>query len=138
MFVCVYSCIHTCTSGSCFFSSFFLFELNYIYIYIYIFLVIFLYLYCNSDGVKETLMIQFVNKKYYTNWYLGKKFNKKKKLKTSILLENNQPALQCLAKRKHNNLRWNIKLLNTLSRAKLECSSSLGILHIYIYIYTYI
>ena len=39
-------------------------------------------------------------KKYDTNCY--KKFNKKKKiLKTFVLLENNQQALQCLVKRKN-------------------------------------
>ena len=31
-----------------------------------------LFLFYNSDGEKKPQMIQFVNKKYYANWYLGK------------------------------------------------------------------
>ena len=58
--------------------------------------------------------MQFVNKKYYTNWYLEKNSIKKKKtkLKTFILLENNQPALQCLAKRKRST-----ELLNLIHKS---------------------
>ena len=41
----------------------------------------------------------------------------KKKLKTSVLLENNQAAPQCLAKRK-NRQSYYVQVLNTLSKAK--------------------
>ena len=34
-------------------------------------------------------MVQFVNEKYYTKWYLRKNYMKKKTLKTFVLLENN-------------------------------------------------
>ena len=61
-------------------------------LYIYI-LFVFLHQFYNSDDVQKKQIIQFVNKKYYTNWYLGKKFNKKRRLITFILLEQNQPAL---------------------------------------------
>ena len=38
--------------------------------------------------------IQLTNKKYYINWYPGKKFYKtKKRLKPYVLVENNQPIV---------------------------------------------
>ena len=58
----------------------------------------------------------------------GEKFQqKKKRLKTFVLLENNQPRPQCLAKRKKTLkelLSWNVKILNTWSWAKLEYQRS--------------
>ena len=33
---------------------------------------IILYLFYNSDGMKKRQILQFVNKKNYTNWYRGK------------------------------------------------------------------
>ena len=52
------------------------------------------------------------------------KSQKKKKLKTFVLLENNQPATQCLVKKKKKHwqsyLTWYVKVLNALNRAKLE------------------
>ena len=44
---------------------------------------------------------------------------KKKRLKIFVLLENNQPELQCLAK-KMELPQLKLKVLNTLSRVKLE------------------
>ena len=57
-------------------------------------------------------MIQFVNKKYNTNWYLEKKFTKKekklqnslkkKKITTFVRLINDLPELPCQAEKKNN------------------------------------
>ena len=61
--------------------------------------MLFLYLFYNSDGVKkkEKNMTQFVNKKKITQTDIwGKKF----RLKTFLLLKNNQLAPECLVKRK--------------------------------------
>ena len=61
----------------------------------------YIHLFYNSDGVKKKQKIQFVNKKYYTDIW-EKTFHKnKKRLKTFILLENNQPISQCLVKSKN-------------------------------------
>ena len=85
--------------------------------------------FCYCGAVKKNKkkqMILFVNEKNFTNWYLGKNSIKKmkKRLKTPILVENNQPAPQCLAKRKNTDIaeliRKCIKVPNTLRRVKLE------------------
>ena len=55
---------------------------------------------------------------------MGKKIYKiKKRLTTPVLLKGNQSASQCLTKKNKNTdgePKLNIKVLNTLSRAKVE------------------
>ena len=43
-------------------------------------------------------------KQYHTNWYPGKKFYKKRRLKTYVLLENYQLITHCLVKRKKKHI----------------------------------
>ena len=78
-----------------------------IYIYIYIYIYILFDFYTNSiiptvwKNIDGTICKY---KKYHTNWYLGKKFDKKeKKLKTFILFEKNQPIMYALSKEEKTN-----------------------------------
>ena len=100
MYVCIYMCVCVCVytlshihciwqytfdMNKCYVNFFLLLDCrltDYIYIYIYIYIIyiyIYIYIYIlfyNSDYVKKTQRVQFANKKYYTNWYPGKKFQK--------------------------------------------------------------
>ena len=91
-----------------------------LWIYIYYF---YIYFY-NSGSVKKKQIMQFANKKIYYKPISGKNLIiKKKRLKASVLLENNQPTMLCRAKRKkpcESYQSWYEKVLNILSRAKLE------------------
>ena len=75
-----------------------------------------------SAKKKNKQVIQCANKKCYTNWYPGENSIKKKRLKTYVLLENNQLIMHAESKEKIPTelIKFNIRVLNILSRAKYE------------------
>ena len=80
-----------------------------------------------NRNIKKTQkpLIEFANKKkkitQTDTW--GKKTSIKERLKTYLLLENNQPIMHAKPKEKTLTefLKLNLRVLNTLSRMKYEC-----------------
>ena len=80
-----------------------------IYIYIYIYIINFLLLFYNSDNQERTQMIQSAKRNNTQSDIRGKSPKTKKRLKTYVLLENNQPITHAEP---------NEKSLNRIPKAK--------------------
>ena len=82
---------------------------------------------------RKKRMVQFANKKYYEKFH-----KRKKKLKTYVLLQNNQPITQAESKEKIPTefLKLHVRMFNRLNRTEYEFLDVFT-LSIYIYIYIY-